>query len=129
MQAKRDEIADKSDGAADYAKIWLDCPACPYNDRERANADCGWLPKSQRRPGLRPFSEAPVCPGYLITQPEVYEAARALAWQRKGQMELLYDQPPTPALRDAVDILDAACGEVEREHLRKQRRELASGTR
>lgn len=133
MQAKRDEIAEKSDGTAELAKDYLDCDACrgggPFgrNATERAMWNCGWLPKSERKPGLRPFREAPVCPGYLIQQPEVYEAARALSWRRDGQLQVFYDEPLTGALRDCIDILDSACKESERDHLRKQRREMSRG--
>ena len=132
MQAKRDEIADKSEGAAEYAKEWLDCGACQKRTTvpERASMDCAWMPKSQRRPGrMRAFPEAPVCPGYLVSQPEVYEAARALSWRREGSLRDFYDEPLTPALRDCVDVLDSACKDVEREYMRKQRREMNRGTK
>lgn len=132
MQAKRDEIAEKSDGAAEYAKDWLECGACQQRttEPERASMDCGWLPESKRRPGLlRAFPEASVCPGYLIQQPEVYEAARARRWRAEGgSLRDLYDDPLNPALRDAIDIMDAACSEVDREHMRKQRREMSRGS-
>lgn len=136
MQAKRDEIADKSDAAAGIANGFLDCHTCQHGgpsslaltDFERATYNCGWLPKSKRRPTrVRPFPEAPVCPGYLIGQPEVYEAARALGWKRDGSLRDHYDEPLTPAVRDCIDILDSACKEVEREYMRKQKREMTRG--
>lgn len=129
MQAKRDEIAEKSDGAAEYAQKWLDCQRCPFSTPERAAFRCGWMARSEWKPGLRPFAEASCCPGYLTQQPEVYEAARALGWKRDGSLRDEYDQPLTPVLRDCIDILDSACREVEREALRKQRREMSRGTK
>ena len=134
MQAQRDEIADNSDDA--QAAKYLDCAKCEWNASERQVNRCGWLPESQwarpnkRFPRLQPFNEAPCCPGYLIAQPEVYEAARGLAWKRDGSLRDEYDQPLTPVLRDCIDILDAACKDTEREHLRKQmrkQREMSRG--
>lgn len=86
---------------------------------------CGFLPESARRPGLRPFPEATVCPGYSTRLPEVYEAARALHWAKRGGLGPVYGQGQLPqAALDAIDILDGAANELERETYRKQREEM-----
>jgi len=109
------------EGAVEYAREYLNCSDCESSKdvETRSGMNCGRLPPEKRRPQMPPFPEASVCPGYLISLPLVAEAARALAWRRDGQLSLLYDETPTPLLRDAVDVLDVAAKEQEREELRK----------
>jgi hypothetical protein len=55
--------------------------------------------------------------------PEVFEAARALCWSRRGGLTPLYGSVELPpALTEAVDVLDAAAKKVEREAWRSARK-------
>lgn len=85
---------------------------------------------TKRLHGMRPFPEASVCPGYTASLPEVLEAARALAWAKRGGLAPLYGQgdlPPVAA--DAIDVLDAAASKVERDILRAAREDVSNGPR
>lgn len=49
---------------------------------------------------------ATVCCGYTIRLPEVFEAARALAWRRDGQVREFYgDDQITDTAKDAIDAI------------------------
>lgn len=101
---------------------FLDCESCLVTATEetRACLHCGFLPQRQWLEGDRPYPEASVCPGYSIRLPEVLEAARALAWSKRGGLVPLYGvRRLPPAAVDAIDILDGAASKVERELMRK----------
>jgi hypothetical protein len=117
VQARRDQQI--KDG---IPPDFLDCDAClvTTTEQERACLGCGFLPKEGWLLGDRPFPEASVCPGYSTRIPEVYEAARALSWSKRGGLVPLYGvRKLPPAAVDAIDILEGAASKVERDILRK----------
>jgi hypothetical protein len=97
-------------------------------EQERSCLGCGFIAESKRTPGMRPFPEASVCPGYAARLPEVAEAARALSWSKRGGLVPLYGNRELPQCAlDAVDILDAAASKVERDIIRKAGERLDDG--
>lgn len=126
LQARRDD--DIKDG---LPPTFLDCDSClvTATETERASLHCGYLPASEHLDGLRPYPECSVCPGYSIRLPEVYEAARALSWSKRGGLVPLYGARELPGCAvDAIDILDAAAGKAERDAIRRER-ERVDGAR
>ncbi len=108
---------------------FLDCDRCPDTLARRA-LGCGWLPESERVASDRPFPEASVCPGYTTRLPEVMEAARAMSWTKRGGLVPLYGNERLPPVAiDAIDVLEGACNEAERDAMRAQREEMTRGTR
>lgn len=99
------------------AETWASCGPCLRAVEDggvdrgiRAAWGCGWLPASERTgPGMAPPQaqiEASVCCGYTIRLPEVFEAARALAWRRDGQVREFYgDDEITDIAKDAIDAM------------------------
>ncbi len=84
-------------------------------------------PEERTGPGFRgappKWGHTPedVCPGYLISLPQVIEAAMAHRWFDKGQLgERLQAQGVelTPLLQGCIDALDGAIGEVESDMMR-----------
>jgi hypothetical protein len=64
-----------------------------------------------------------VCPGYLITLPQVLEAGLAHRWWDKGQLDQRFPiNEQTPLLHACIDTVDAAIGDVERNELDKLNR-------
>lgn len=79
---------------------------------------------------MRPFAEASVCPGYTSSMPEVFEAARAMSWTKRGGLAPLYGNGELPpAATEAIDILESAAGQVERRILREAREDVSRGPR
>lgn len=121
-----------------YAAEYLDCASCKARNPAaiRNGWNCG-LERSSRwigpgfpaphewnyRPEPLPDEEPRdyahrrarmVCPGYLINLPQVIETAMCNRWFDKGLLlERLDGTPVTQLLRDALDILTGAIGEVE----------------
>lgn len=84
---------------------------------------------SQHIAGDRPFPEATVCPGYTTRLPEVFEAARALVWTKRGGLVPLYGSTQLPpAAVNAIDFLDSRCNEVEARTMREDREAVSHGT-
>jgi hypothetical protein len=75
------------------------------------------MAKNKEAPGFSspldwPIESPAVCPGYLVTMPQVLEAARALAW--KDSLQVRYEGiAPTGLLMDAIDVMQGAMNEVE----------------
>ncbi len=86
----------------------MDCGECKQNLTlaERARWGCGWLEPSHRTGTFahrRVPIETDVCPGWLISLPQVLEAARAYGWRQ--QLDQFYEgQLPTAVLMDAIDV-------------------------
>ncbi len=103
---------------------YLDCGDCMERmpAASRAVWRCGWLHPSERRePG---FKGAPpqwghkpsdLCPGYLISLPQVCEAARA-HWE---VTQTNMDVAMTPLLRACINEVAAAQGAAEQDILNK----------
>lgn len=110
------------------ADKYLDCGDCMERNTPAARAAwrCGWIPPSERRePGFKgalspKWEHKPedLCPGYLISLPQVCEAARAHFWMEKGQLGEKYPNQ-SPLLHDCIDILASAQGAAEQELLNK----------
>lgn len=116
MQARRN---DDDQPAVNF----LDCDHCP--DDVRPSLRCGWLPRERWNLDEPPFPEATVCPGYSTRLPEVIEAARSLVWARRGDLAMLYGRKEIPAVAiDAVDILEGASNETERNTMRARTEEM-----
>jgi hypothetical protein len=89
-------------------------------EQERSCLGCGFIAESKRTPGMRPFPEASVCPGYAARLPEVAEAARALSWSKRGGLVPLYGNRELPPVAvEAVDVLEGAANKVERDLIRE----------
>lgn len=104
------------------AEKFADCDWCMERTSEttRRTWHCGFIPRAR---WIHPDQDAElsvrlppgrdlrtnVCPGYLIQRPEVIEAARALAWSKRGQLEAFYRGAE---LTDtAVEAIEIVAGE------------------
>jgi hypothetical protein len=122
LQARRDKQTE--DG---IPPDFLDCESClvAATEQERRCLGCGLMPKHLHLPGMRPFSEASVCPGYSASMPEVYEAARAMSWSKRGGLVPLYGAVELPPVAtEAIDVLEGAANTVERRILREAREDI-----
>lgn len=109
---------------------YFDCKTCMMKlepDVRRKDFGCGYLPpwpdaepwdhdgreeSSDERDDLGRL-HVPICPGYVCGLPEVVEASSAHLFLKNGGLAQFCDgEPPTPALRDAVTILEAEYGRV-----------------
>lgn len=55
-----------------------------------------------------------ICPGYVVSLPQVQEAALCAAWQDKGSLESRLDgEPVTGLLRECIDEVRGASNAVE----------------
>jgi hypothetical protein len=119
VQAHR---TDKERPQPDFVR----CSHCLKNNpiATRRRWHCGYLPASKhvgtkwdipnRHLGKAANQTQPtVCPGYTTSLPAVLEASRARLWREKGSLRDLYDEPLTDVLRDCVDILEHAVGELQ----------------
>ncbi len=89
---------------------------------------CGFIVPAKRLAGLRPFDEAAVCPGYTTRLPEVFEAARALSWTKRGGLGSLYGEGALPPCAvEAIDVLESSANTVERRVLREAREGVNHG--
>jgi hypothetical protein len=82
------------------------------------DSESGWIAKAEREapgfivPTAWPVKRPAICPGYVITLPQVLEAYRAINWV--GNLRERYDGVrPTALLMDCIDIAKATLGEVE----------------
>jgi hypothetical protein len=125
VQARRSEQADKG-----LVSDFLDCEPCQQNFTllDRRCLGCGWIPESDRLSGDRPFPESDVCPGYLVRQPEVVEAARARSWTSRGGLVPVYGSVQLPrAALDAIDTLEGSVQDVEAKFVRERRQKSEAG--
>jgi hypothetical protein len=103
------------------ASAYLDCHSCVgmMSAAIRARWNCGLLnPKKRTGPGFPvPPSwgaDSEVCPGYLITLPQVQETARARVHWEKGLLKERYEgEELTGVLFDCIEILNGAVGDLE----------------
>ena len=103
------------------AREYLDCSRCLESVPEigRARWNCGLMAPADRLgpgfptpPGAGVSSD--ICPGYLITLPQVVETARArLHWERGCLSDRYEGEPLTGLLFDCLEILQAAIGDLE----------------
>ena len=123
VQADRERQLD--DGTPeDEVAAWLNCEDCNFDHEQRRLFRCGWIPTSQHLDGGGVFEDSSICPGYTIGLPEVFEAARLLVWRREGAIAALARLPLPPIAALAVDLLDSEQKRIERDDLRRQRREM-----
>lgn len=122
------------------AMTYLDCNACRSDDpaqpnrlspEARASWRCGWIPEHERRaPGFRgsppnwDHKPTDLCPGYLISLPQVMEAANAHSWCKDMHQPIdrLYagaDPDPEALLHVSILVLNQALGEAESEAMAK----------
>lgn len=129
VQAERSALAEKASVGA--ARSFLDCSTCQARTAPAARQlwNCGHLP---RLPGNRyqgptlsaDLAPDTVCPGYLITLPQVVEATRAFGWSEKGQLREFCDgETPTELLRVCVEVLGGVTGEAQITKMREAREE------
>lgn len=122
--------AKLADDGISGAHTWMDCSHCTVSPAVRRQWGCGWLPASERRraqvpvPSEYPHERPEVCPGYLVQQPQVIEAARACSWRKEGALREFYDgEPLTPLAKWAIDVMAGAIREVEQEQIRRSAKE------
>ena len=97
-----------------------DCSQCKDRQTEttRARLGCGYLTPSTRYPYVAPtseigaISESGICPGYLISLPQVGETARLYPWWEKGSLRERLGDAPSALLCDCLDILHAESNAV-----------------
>ena len=100
---------------------YLDCSRCQelVTKEARARWNCGLLKPSER---IGPGFPAPadwgesseICPGYLVTLPQVIETARARVHWEKGLLKERYEGQNLPGvLFDCIEILSGAVSDVE----------------
>jgi hypothetical protein len=122
LQARRDKQTE--DG---IPPDFLDCDDCLVNktEHDRRCFGCGFMPRHRHLPGMQPFPEASVCPGYTSSMPEVLEAARAKSWTARGGLVPLYGAVELPPIAtEAIDVLEGAANVVERRVLREAREDV-----
>lgn len=97
------------------------------NEQTRQTFGCGWapIPPALLRPWIKvptplkfePMRDADgerlvdVCPGYLVTLPEVVEISQARFWKHDLR-SFCEDELPTRALMLGVQVLEGAVNEV-----------------
>ncbi len=52
-----------------------------------------------------PDDDYDVCPGYLVSLPQVVEAARAHSWRKESAIASFYDSPLCDLARDGIDLI------------------------
>lgn len=129
-----------------YGVLPFDCDACRnpdrvphYRNREtRRSWHCGYMEPEEwtecRIPaslGTRPivFNDESgkkladreiICPGWLVRQPEVEEAARACSARKDGVLDLYFPNQEHAVL-EAAEWMAASISEYEAEELRKMK--------
>lgn len=95
---------------------YCDCDECPEVETTRIQLGCGKLPASKRGEFQRPVcfpGEDGICPGYLVSLPQVLETARLHPWFERGQLAIRLGGQPTAMAMDCLDILQGAINGVE----------------
>ena len=124
----------KEDFNDPYADEWLDCGSCMarYDHTRRARWGCPRVPEESRSwvDGRAEIEtafqmELDECPGFSVSLPEVYEAARAAQWANDGQLDAYYEGEPVTRLAiEYIDTFRASIKELEASVAREQRREI-----
>jgi hypothetical protein len=117
VNERRRALAETS---VEHARAFLSCGSCLERNPEasRRSWNCGHLPRLPQNPYAGPSLDCrlkadTVCPGYLVSLPQVIEASHAHVWFDKGQLTEFCDgKQPTRAMRDCVDILDCSIAEA-----------------
>lgn len=95
------------------------CERCmsDYDAPTRQSMCCGYEPPLT---GTQPWRHAgytgpgcTTCPGYTCKLPEVVEASWARFYLNKSSLAAWSDDPPTENLREAIQTLEIAQGEVD----------------
>lgn len=111
--------------AVTYRRVW----GCVYGDRPGAPAPdtAGTIEAVARLVGAEP-GEITGCPGGCVRRPEAHEALVALRWWRTGSLAQRIPWP-TPALAEAIDLIDTSVSAREAAELRdaRRKRERADG--
>ena len=108
------------------AEKYMDCSQCPLGHEQRSAWNCGFLAESERTgvapvPPDYPGDRPDVCPGMLVSMPQVIEAARAASWRKDGALSQFYDgRPLTEIAKYAIDILIGHQRQVENYNIRSQ---------
>ena len=106
-------------------RLW----ACPL-DGHTGDPDPATIPACKGTASLWSVdpSEVTRCPGWYSRQPEAHRVASALAWYRRGQLQLR-DPWPSGALVDAIDVAESALARRETAELRRMRERAESKQR
>lgn len=123
MQKRAALLDEKQPDASKYCN----CETCPHGHETRKLWSCAWIAPEERSgighvPGDFPYhrEDSPdICAGYLVSLPQVIEAARASGWRREGALAQFWDSPLTDIARTAVDIIDAEFKSCEQHTIRK----------
>jgi len=118
----------EKDEGSQLADTVLDCTWCKENRPKSVQAlmGCGWMSPEDRTgndyfvPNGAPMPDE--CPGYMITLPEVREAARALGWKKDGCIREVYPDGLTQNAIDLIDTVDSSLRAVERHSIRQARK-------
>lgn len=111
------------------ARSYLNCNDCikQLPRKTRAIWNCGLMSPTERTgPGFPvPHDwgeDPPICPGYLISMPQVVECARAKLHWDKGQLRDRYEGLElTGLLLDSIEILAVSSSEAEANFLRREK--------
>ena len=93
---------------------FCNCDKCPDVEQIRQQLGCGKLPASKRgsfsAPSHFPDSDG-ICPGYLVSLPQVIQIACLHSWRDSLVMRL--EAQPSCIVMDGIDILSAEKNAVE----------------
>ncbi len=92
---------------------YCNCEKCPDVPQIRQQLGCGKLPASKRGPAMLPshFPAADVCPGYLVSLPQVIEIACLHSW--RASLAIRIEAQPSCLVMDGIDVLSAEKNAVE----------------
>lgn len=108
--------------------VYLDCEKCMRDQSTEARRlmGCGYMADAPLPAGRPPGyeSDLTVCMGYSTSLPEVIETSRARLWWDKGALrDWCEDEPPTPALRIAIEEMEAQVHAAQSHGMASTRRE------
>ena len=100
---------------------FADCSKCRYKQREttRQRLGCGFMPSSMRWAYVAPstelaaVSETGICPGYLISLPQVLETARYHPGWERGLLRDRIEGQPSALLCESLDLLQSEMNACE----------------
>jgi hypothetical protein len=103
----------------------MDCDSCTLGHEERKLWSCAWVPSDERSgrgpvPPDYPHNYPDICPGYLVTLPQVIEAARASSWRRDGALGQFYSGPLTDLAKYCIDLISGEFKAVEQHYIRER---------
>lgn len=71
-------------------------------------------------PGEYPYDYPDICAGYLVSLPQVIEAARASSWRRDGELAQFYEGPIADIAKTAIDLISAEFKACEQHYIRER---------